>query len=94
MIKVSKILARDAKAARGLLYDSAAVTVTTGARTAASRAERIGDLETWAFQRTEDAESLLALLEDYRRRWNPGRSELPSIHSIDRFIAKLTAALL
>ena len=36
----------------------------------------------------------LALLEDFRRRWNPGRSEIPSIHSIDRLIAKLTAALL
>lgn len=94
MILVSKILAGDARAARGLLYNTAAVAVTTGARTAASGAERIGDLETWAFQRTEDAESLLALLEDYRRRWNPGRREIPSIHSIDRLIAKLTAALL
>ena len=93
MIRVNKILARDAQAARGLLYDAGAVAVTTGARTAASGAERIGDLETWAFQRTEDAESLLALLEDYRRRWNPGRHEMPSIHSIDRLIAKLTAAL-
>jgi len=94
MITVSRILARDAQAARGLLYNSAAVAVTTGARTAASGAERVGDLETWAFQRTEDAESLLALLADYRRRWNPGRRDIPSIHSIDRLIAKLTAALL
>jgi len=94
MIRVSKILAGDARVARGLLYDAAAVAVTTGARTAASGAERVGDLETWAFQRTEDAESLLGLLEDYRRRWNPGRREMPSIHSIDRLIAKLTAALL
>ena len=94
MIRVSRILARDAQAARGLLYNSAAVAVTTGARTAASGVERVGDLETWAFQRTEDAESLLALLADYRRRWNPGRRDIPSIHSIDRLIAKLTAALL
>ncbi len=94
MIRVSKILAGDARVARGLLYDAAAVAVTTGARTAASGAERVGDLETWAFQRTEDVKSLLGLLEDYRRRWNPGRREMPSIHSIDRLIAKLTAALL
>ena len=94
MIRVSKILAGDARVARGLLHGAPAVAVTTGARTAASGAERIGDLETWAFQRAEDAESLLALLEDYRRHWNPGRREMPSIDSIDRLIAKLTAALL
>lgn len=94
MIRVSKILAGDAQVARGLLDNTAAVPVTTGARTTASVAERIGDLETWVFQRTEDAESLLAFLEDYRRRWNPAQREIQSIHSIDRFIAKLTAALL
>jgi len=94
MIVVSKILAGDARVTRGLLGSAAALAVTTGARTAASGVERIAELETWAFQRTEDAESLLALLEDYRRRWNPARREIPSIHSIDRLIAKLTAALL
>ncbi len=94
MILVGKILAGDAQVTRGLLENATAVAVTTGARTAASGAERIGDLETWAFQRTEDAESLLTLLEDYRRHWNPGQREIPSIHSIDRLIAKLTAALL
>ena len=94
MIVVSKILAGDAQVARGLLDNAAAIAVSTGARKAASGAERIGDLETLAFQRTADAESLLALLEDYRRRWNPTVREIPSIHSIDRLIAKLTAALL
>jgi hypothetical protein len=94
MIRVSKILTGDARVARGLLYGAPSVAVTTGARTAAFDGERVGDLENWAFQRTEDAECLLALLEDYRRRWNPGRLEMPSIHSIDRLIAKLTAALL
>jgi hypothetical protein len=93
MIRLRRILARDADAARGLLHNVPAMTVTTGACRAASGAERIGDLETWAFQRAEDAECPLALLKDCRRRWNPGRSDLPSIHSLDRLVTKLTIAL-
>jgi hypothetical protein len=94
MIRVSKILMGDARVARGLLYSARPGAVTTGACTATFDGERVGDLENWAFQRTEDAECLLALLEDYRRHWTPDRGEMPPIHSIDRLIAKLTAALL
>ena len=63
--------------------------MSTGARAAVSGASRAGDLEAWSFQRIEDVESLLALLEDYRRH---GALNSDAIHSIDRLIAKLTVA--
>jgi hypothetical protein len=63
--------------------------VSTGVRAAASGAERTGDVEAWTFQRVEDVESLLALLEDHRRHWTLGQA---AIHAVDRLIAKLTAA--
>ena len=91
MIAVSDISADDVEVARGLMANAADVALSTGARAAASGAKRVGDLETWTFQRTEDVESLLALLEDYRRHWHAGQA---GIHSVDRLIAKLTAALL
>ena len=48
-----------------------------------------GDGEAWTFQRIEDAESLLALLEDHRRHGTLG---LDKVHAVDRLIATLTAA--
>ena len=48
-----------------------------------------GDVEAWTFQRVEDIESLLALIEDYRRHGTPTAD---TIHSVDRLIAKLTVA--
>jgi len=91
MIAVSDILAGDADIARDLMAGAADVALSTGARAAGSGSKRTGDLETWTFQRTEDVESLLALLEDHRRHWHAGQG---GIHSVDRLIAKLTAALL
>jgi len=67
MITVPGILAGDADLARGLLGTPANVAVSTGARAAALGAKRTGDVEAWTFQRVEDVESLLALLEDRRR---------------------------
>ena len=89
MIVVSGIPASDAKVARSLLATTADVAVSTGARAAVSGATRAGDLEAWTFQRIEDVESLLALLEDYRRH---GILAQDTIHSVDRLIAKLTVA--
>jgi len=91
MVRVRDILAGDADVARGLMASAADVALSTGARAAAAGATRTGDLETWSFQRMEDVESLLALLEDYRRHSEAGQD---GIHSVDRLIAKLTAALL
>jgi hypothetical protein len=89
MITVPGILAGDADVARGLLATTAGVAVSTGARAAASGAERTGDAEAWTFQRVEDVESLLALLEDHRRHGTLGPDK---VHAVDRLIAKLTAA--
>jgi hypothetical protein len=89
MITVPGILAGDADAIRGLLAAPANVAVSTGARAAASGAKRTGENETWTFQRVEDVESLLALLEDRRRHGTLGQD---AIHAVDRLIMKLTAA--
>ena len=89
MITVSGISPGDADAARSLLAVTADVAVSTGARAAVSGANRAGDLEAWTFQRIEAVESLLVLLEDYRRH---GTLAADRIHSVDRLIAKLTAA--
>jgi hypothetical protein len=89
MIAVPGILAGDADIARSLLATTADAAVSTGARAAASGAKRTGDLEAWTFQRVEDVESLLALLEDHRRH---GTLSQDTIHAVDRLIAKLTAA--
>jgi hypothetical protein len=89
VIAVPGILAGDADVARGLLATTADPVVSTGARAAASGARRTGDLESWTFQRVEDVESILALLEDHRRH---GKLSEDAIHAIDRLISKLTAA--
>ena len=89
MIAVPGILAGDADVARSLLATIADVAVSTGARAAASGAKRTGDVEVWTFQRVEDVESLLALLEDRRRHGTLGED---TIHAVDRLITKLTAA--
>jgi hypothetical protein len=89
MIAVPGILAGDADLARSLLAATADAAVSTGARAAASGARRTGDLEAWTFQRVEDVESLLALLEDRRRHGTLGQD---TIHAVDRLITKLTAA--
>jgi hypothetical protein len=89
MVTVPGISAGDADVVRGLLATTADAAVSTGARTAASGAKRTGDLEAWTFQRVEDAESLLVLLEDHRRHGTLGQD---TIHALDRLIAKLTAA--
>jgi hypothetical protein len=89
MIAVPGILAGDADVTRILLAAAADVAVSTGARTAISGANRTGDVEAWTFQRVEDLESLLALLEDCRRR---GALDHDTIHTLDRLIAALTAA--
>jgi hypothetical protein len=47
------------------------------------------DVEAWTFQRVEDAESLLALLEDCRRR---GTLDHDTIHTVDRLVATPAAA--
>ena len=89
MIAVPGILASDADIARSLLATTVDAAVSTGARAAASGAKRTGNLEAWTFQRVEDVESLLALLEDHRRHGTLGQD---TIHAVDRLIAKLTAA--
>jgi hypothetical protein len=89
MIAVPGILAGDADVARSLLATTTDVAVSTGARAAASDAKRTGDVEAWTFQRVEDVESLLALLEDRRKHGTLGQD---TIHSVDRLIATLTAA--
>jgi hypothetical protein len=89
MIAGPGILAGDGDVARGLLATTADAVVSTGARAAASGAQRTGDLESWSFQRIEDVESLLALLEDHRRH---GKLSEDAIHAVDRLIANLTAA--
>jgi hypothetical protein len=89
MITVPGILAGDADVARSLLATTADAAVSTGARAAASGAKRTGDLEAWTFQRVEDVESLLALLEDRRRHGTLGPDP---VHAVDRLIARLTAA--
>ena len=89
MITVPGILVGDADVARGRLAITADVTLSTGARAAVSGATRAGDLEAWTFQRIEDVESVLALLEGYRRHGTLGQD---TIHAVDRLIAKLTAA--
>jgi len=89
MVTVPGILAGDADVARSLLATTADVAVSTGARVAVSGAKRVADLEAWTFQRVEDAESLLALLEDHRRHGTLGPDK---VHAVDRLIAKLTAA--
>ncbi len=89
MITVPGISAGDADVARGLLATTADAAMSTGARAAASGAERTGDAEAWTFQRVEDVESLLALLEDHRRHGTLGPDK---VHAVDRLIAKLTAA--
>ncbi len=90
MITVAGISGNDADVARSLLESAAAMAVSTGARAATSGARRVGNLEAWSFQRVEDVESVLALLEGYRRHENPAPDR---IHAVDRLIAKLTAAL-
>ena len=89
MIAVPGILAGDADVARILFAATADAALSTGARAAASGAKRTGDLEAWTFQRVEDVESLLALLEDRRRHGTLGQD---TIHAVDRLITKLTAA--
>jgi len=89
MVTVPDISLGDAEATRNLLAITADVAVSTGARAAVSGFTRAGNLEAWTFQRVEDVESLLALLEDYRRH---GTLTPDTIHSVDRLIAKLTAA--
>jgi hypothetical protein len=89
MITVPGISAGDADVARDLLATTADAAVSTGARAAASGVERTGDAEAWTFQRVEDVESLLALLEDHRRHGTLGPDK---VHAVDRLIAKLTAA--
>ena len=89
MITVPGIPAGDAEVARSLLATTTDAAVSTGARAAASGAKRTGDVEAWTFQRVEDVESLLALLEDRRRHGTLGQD---TIHTVDRLIAKLTAA--
>jgi hypothetical protein len=89
MIAVPGILAGDADVARSLLATTADVAVSTGARAAASDAKRTGDVEAWTFQRVEDVESLLALLEGRRRH---GKLDQDTLQAVDRLIAKLTAA--
>ena len=89
MISVPGILAGDADVTRSLLATGDNVPVSTGARAAASGAKRTGDVEAWTFQRVEDVESLLALLEDRRRHGTLGED---TIHAVDRLITKLTAA--
>jgi hypothetical protein len=89
MIAVPGILAGDADVARILLATTADAAVSTGARAAVSGAKRSGDVEAWTFQRVEDVESLLALLEGRRRH---GKLDQDTIHALDRLIAKLTAA--
>jgi hypothetical protein len=89
MITVPGILAGDADVARGLLAVRAEAVVSTGAQAAASGAKRTGDVEAWTFQRIEDVESLLAVLEEERRH---GRLSPDATHSVDRLIAKLTTA--
>jgi hypothetical protein len=89
MITVPGISAGDADVARSLLATTADAAVSTGARAAVSGAKRAADLEAWTFQRVEDAESLLALLEDHRRHGTLGPDK---VHAVDRLIATLTAA--
>ena len=89
MVTVSGISPGDADVTRSLLAITAEVNLSTGARAAISGATRTADLEAWTFQRVEDIESLLALLEDYRRH---GTLAPDTIHSVDRLIAKLTVA--
>jgi hypothetical protein len=89
MIAVPGIPAGDADIARTLLAATADAAVSTGARAAASGAERTGDVEAWTFQRVEDVESLLALLEDRRAHGILGHD---AVHAVDRLIAKLTTA--
>jgi len=89
MITVSGIPAGDADLARSVLATTADMAVSTGARAAVSGATRTGDVEAWTFQRVEDVESLLALLEDHRRH---GTLAPDTIHSVDRLIAELTVA--
>ena len=89
MVIVPGILGGDADIARSLLATTADVAVSTGARVAVSGAKRAADLEAWTFQRVEDAESLLALLEDHRRHGTLGPDK---VHAVDRLIATLTAA--
>jgi hypothetical protein len=89
MIIVPGILAGDADVARGLLAMPANVAVSTGARAAASGAKRTGDVESWTFQRVEDIESFLVLLEDRRKFGALGQD---TIHAVDRLITTLTAA--
>jgi len=89
MVTVLGLSAGDADVARILLAATADAAVSTGARVAVSDAKRAADLEAWTFQRVEDAESLLALLEDHRRH---GKLSPDTIHAVDRLIATLTAA--
>ena len=89
MVTVPGISAGDADVARSLLATTADAAVSTGAREAVSGAKRAGDAEAWTFQRIEDAESLLALLEDHRRHGTLGPDK---VHAVDRLIATLTAA--
>jgi hypothetical protein len=89
MITVSAIPLGDAEATRRLLAATVGAAVSTGAYAAISGARRAGDLEAWTFQRIEDVESLLALLEGCRRH---GTVAQDIVHSIDRLIAKLRVA--
>lgn len=89
MIAVAGILAGDADVLRSLLATTADAAISTGARAAASGASRTGDAEAWTFQRVEDVESLLALLEDRRRH---GKLSPDTTHAVDRLIAVLAAA--
>ena len=89
MITIPGISAGDADVVRILLAATADGAVSTGARAAASGAMRADDLEAWTFQRVEDIESLLALLESHRRHGEFGQH---AIHAVDRLIATLTAA--
>lgn len=90
MITVPGIFAGDADVARSLLATRADATVSSGARAAVSGATRTGDAEAWRFQRVEDLESLVALLEDQRRH---GALTQDTTHAVDRLLATLTAAL-
>jgi len=89
MITVRGIPVADADVARSLLATTADDTVSTGARAAIAGTRRTGDAEAWSFQRVEDVESIVAMLEERRRH---GTLSQDTTHAVDRLIAKLAAA--
>ena len=89
MVTVPGIPVGDADVARSLLATTPDAAVSTGARAAVSGVRQSGAVEAWTFQRVEDVESLLAVLEERRRH---GKLSQETTHAVDRLIAKLTAA--